>query len=203
MKKLWLYCICLLLTAPTLAAVKQVQGGADLRRAIRSLGGNDTLVVAAGNYTIDEIVIVGNNTVIMGEEGARPSIELETFRIGTEASRLVFRNLDLKLRSRFLVGMLSQLQTPDGRPVDVTLTAEIGDAARHDDVEQTINYVAVYQLVEREMKKPSHIIEHVALRILDALFATFPALLHAEITVGKLAPPAGGKMRRVAVTLAR
>ena len=87
--------------------------------------------------------------------------------------------------------------------VDVTLTAEIGDAARHDDVEQTINYVAVYQLVEREMKKPSHITEHVALRILDALFATFPALLHAEITVGKLAPPAGGKMRRVAVTLAR
>lgn len=117
MKKLWLYCICLLLTAPTLAAVKQVQGGADLRRAIRSLGGNDTLVVAAGNYTIDEIVTVGNNTVIMGEEGARPSIELETFRIGTEASRLVFRNLDLKLRSRFLVGMLSQAD------VDIDLIA--------------------------------------------------------------------------------
>lgn len=87
--------------------------------------------------------------------------------------------------------------------VDVRIEAETGDAACTDDVTRTINYLTVYQIVEREMRQPSNIIENVALRIIDALYASFSGVQHVEVRVSKIAPPLGGKVGRVSATLAR
>ena len=44
-------------------------------------------------------------------------------------------------------------------------------------------------------------IERVAQNIIEALRARFPDVRHVRCTVAKLAPPLGGKIARVAVTL--
>ena len=87
--------------------------------------------------------------------------------------------------------------------VTAVLDAELDEAARTDDVTKTINYLTVYGIIAECMRETSNILEHVALHIIDSLYAAFPQLRHASVTVSKLAPPLGGKLRRVSVTLGR
>ena len=87
--------------------------------------------------------------------------------------------------------------------VDVTIEAEIGEAARNDSVEQTVNYLTVFELVQQQMAITSNIIENVAERIIDAIRDRFPAVVHVTAKVSKLAPPLGGKIERVSVTLTK
>ncbi len=87
--------------------------------------------------------------------------------------------------------------------VDLRLEAEAGEAAANDDLSKSINYLTAYEVVRGQMAQPSNILENVACRILDALYAAFPTLEHATVKVGKLAPPLGGKVEKVSVTMSR
>ena len=87
--------------------------------------------------------------------------------------------------------------------VDLELTALLGEAAAEDDVEKTVNYLTVYQIVRERMGQTQRTIERVALNIIETLYAAFPQLRHVKCTVSKLAPPLGGKLDRVSVTLER
>ena len=85
--------------------------------------------------------------------------------------------------------------------VDLVITAELGDAAERDDVTRTVNYLTVYEIVRERMAVTQRTIERVATNIIEALHARFPAVRHVRCTVAKLAPPLGGKIARVSVTL--
>ena len=87
--------------------------------------------------------------------------------------------------------------------VDVSLEAELDDAAKADDVSRTVNYLSVYGVVAECMRQTSDILENVVLRIVDAIHDQFPQVAHACVTVAKLAPPLGGKVGRVSVTLCK
>lgn len=87
--------------------------------------------------------------------------------------------------------------------VNLTLDAELDEAAREDNVAKTVNYLGVYSVVAECMNHKSDILENVALRIVEALYAAFPQLERVCITVSKLAPPLGGKVRKVSVTLCK
>ncbi|MDX9848381.1 MAG: dihydroneopterin aldolase [Tenuifilaceae bacterium] len=76
-------------------------------------------------------------------------------------------------------------------------------ASETDQIKDALNYQQAYNLVKQEVGKPSHLLEHVGARILDALFAEFTLLEVATVKVSKLNPPMGGKMNRVSVTLSR
>ena len=73
--------------------------------------------------------------------------------------------------------------------VTLSITTELGGIAAHDAVEEAVNYLTVYEIVR------------VATNIIEALHARFPAVRHVRCTVAKLAPPLGGKIARVSVTL--
>ncbi len=81
------------------------------------------------------------------------------------------------------------------------ITAELGDAADEDDVERTVNYLTVYETVREQMAVKQRTIERVAQNIIRALRARFPQIVETECTVAKLAPPLGGKVGRVSVTM--
>ncbi|MDR1880613.1 MAG: dihydroneopterin aldolase [Tannerellaceae bacterium] len=85
--------------------------------------------------------------------------------------------------------------------VHLTLTAPIERALSSDDLDDTINYGAVYRLIEAEMKIPSKLLEHVAGRILHSLKTHFPQLEEIELTLSKLNPPVGGEAGRASVIL--
>ena len=74
--------------------------------------------------------------------------------------------------------------------VRLAITAELGDAADEDDVERTVNYLTVYETVREQMAVKQRTIERVAQNIVET-----------ECTVAKLAPPLGGKVGRVSVTM--
>lgn len=85
--------------------------------------------------------------------------------------------------------------------VDLFFEVDTRQAERTDDLHQTVNYLSVYETVKKEMEQKSHLLEHVAHRILQAVHARFPDVTDAEVKISKLNPPLGGKMDRVCVTL--
>lgn len=75
--------------------------------------------------------------------------------------------------------------------VDVRVGCDITHAMLTDDVDNTVSYADVFEVVKREMKRPSGLLEHVAGRIGEALFAEFPALASVDLSVTKCNPPMG------------
>jgi dihydroneopterin aldolase len=75
------------------------------------------------------------------------------------------------------------------------------DAVEADDIEGTVNYVEVYEVVRAEMAIPSRMIENAAHRIAVAVRERFEQVRRVEVTVSKLAPPIGGKAERVSATV--
>ncbi len=87
--------------------------------------------------------------------------------------------------------------------VNVTLTADLSRAAASDRVDDTINYLQVFEIVREQMAITSHILEHVCERIIDAIYAAFPQCERVKVKVSKIAPPLGGKIEQVSVTSER
>lgn len=87
--------------------------------------------------------------------------------------------------------------------VDLTMETDCKKAAITDELKDALDYQRAYEVVEEEMKEKSYLLEHIAGRILDALFAHFPELDKAHVKVSKLNPPMGGKIRAVSVELTR
>jgi dihydroneopterin aldolase len=87
--------------------------------------------------------------------------------------------------------------------VDLEFFASTENAENTDNLSSTVNYQLVYQLVKAEMDIKSKLIEHVARRILDALYKQFPDIGDAKVTVSKLNPPLKGKVGKVCFTLSR
>ena len=54
-------------------------------------------------------------------------------------------------------------------------------AAVSDQITDALSYQTAYEIIAVEMMKRSHLLEHVGLRMLDALYAAFPQLLYAKI----------------------
>jgi dihydroneopterin aldolase len=75
--------------------------------------------------------------------------------------------------------------------------------AQSDDLKDAVNYQKAYMLVREEMSKKSHLLEHIAKRILDILFQEMKGIEKITVRVAKMNPPVGGKMDSVSVTLTR
>ena len=76
--------------------------------------------------------------------------------------------------------------------IDLELTTDFTEAMLTDRLGGTVSYADVYEVVAREMKTPSALLEHVAARILRALYATFPAVEAVRIRLSKENPPIEG-----------
>ena len=74
-------------------------------------------------------------------------------------------------------------------------------AEKSDNLKDTIDYQAVYQLVKSQMEESSHLLEHVGRRILDAFHYKYPQVIRSKVNVSKLNPPLGGKIQSVNVTI--
>ncbi len=87
--------------------------------------------------------------------------------------------------------------------VNVALETDCEKAAASDNLDDALNYQIVYQLIGEEMKEPSHLLEHVAGRILDRLYGEFDSIRKAKVKISKMNPPMGGQIEKVSVTLER
>jgi len=87
--------------------------------------------------------------------------------------------------------------------VDVEIETPDTGAAAADDIEGTVNYLDVYQIVREQMEIPSKIIENVAYRIVEAIRIRLPKSEKITVKVSKIAPSLGGKVGRASVVLSR
>lgn len=85
--------------------------------------------------------------------------------------------------------------------VELTFWADIAESLHRDELEETISYADVYEVIKAEMAIPSRLLEHVIGRISERLFATFPRMQRIALTLSKCNPPFPGEVHSAAVTL--
>lgn len=99
-------------------------------------------------------------------------------------------------------GVLPQERQVGGE-FSVSLRAKVDTSAAvsHDIIDVTVNYADLYEIVLHEMMTPSFLLEHVAGRIGQAVFNSYPQVSELDITITKLNPPMGADCAGAAVEL--
>lgn len=85
--------------------------------------------------------------------------------------------------------------------VDVSLKTDFVKAATSDDLEGTVNYESVYEIVKAQMTIPNKLLESVCKKIIDSIFKSLPSVLELTVAVSKQNPPIGGVCARSKVTI--
>ena len=85
--------------------------------------------------------------------------------------------------------------------VDFRGELDLSAAAESDNLEDTLNYADIYDIVSEEMSIPSELLENVAGRIVNSIAARFPQLESFSIRVSKSKPPVDGSVQWSRVTL--
>lgn len=77
----------------------------------------------------------------------------------------------------------------------------IKKACETDDVDDTLNYAILLDIVRQEMCQPSCLLEHVAGRIGQSVFSRYPAVDAVDVSIVKENPPTGGRLNGAGVEL--
>ena len=83
--------------------------------------------------------------------------------------------------------------------VDIKIYTDYSLAAMNDELSKTVDYCEVFEIVKREMKIRSKLIEHAAERIANSLKKEIPKIEHVKVRLTKIAPPVNGDVGSVSV----
>ncbi|MBN2275637.1 MAG: dihydroneopterin aldolase [Bacteroidales bacterium] len=101
-------------------------------------------------------------------------------------------------------GHYAEEQTIGNRfQVSLNIDTDLKKPAVTDNLNDTIDYSKVYEVVKREMGMPSKLLENLAGRILNSLHKEFNGLEKVTVKITKLNPPLGGKTEGVSVVLTK
>jgi dihydroneopterin aldolase len=101
-------------------------------------------------------------------------------------------------------GHFDEEQTIGGRfTVTVVIDTDFSRAAETDDLNDALDYSVVYELIKKEMGKPSRLMEHLARRIVDVVYIVSDRINSVTVTVSKLNPAIGGNISKFSVVLTR
>jgi 7,8-dihydroneopterin aldolase/epimerase/oxygenase len=87
--------------------------------------------------------------------------------------------------------------------VDLTIETDMSKPMESDNLKDALNYQRAYELIKMQMEQKSHLLEHIAGRILDALYSEMEGIKKATVKVSKMNPPMGGKINSVSVVMSR
>jgi dihydroneopterin aldolase len=85
--------------------------------------------------------------------------------------------------------------------VDLELYTDLSMSIETDQLEDTINYALIYDIVKTEMAVSSCLLEHIAGRIGKRIKKDFPQIETLKIRLAKLNPPVSGEIKEAAVVL--
>ena len=85
--------------------------------------------------------------------------------------------------------------------LDLKVGYPLAQAMQSDEVADTLNYAALYDLVAREMQQPSKLLEHVAGRIAEAISQAFPQTTSIDLVLTKQNPPMGADCEGASVEI--
>jgi len=85
--------------------------------------------------------------------------------------------------------------------VNLELETDFSSSMNSDELEGTVDYSAVYDLIAQEMKNPSKLLEHLGKRIIDKIYASFSEVQFIKLKISKLNPPISGEVERVSIVI--
>jgi len=87
--------------------------------------------------------------------------------------------------------------------VDLAVETDMKTPSESDNLKDAVNYQRLYEIVKEQMDFKSHLLEHIAGRILDAIYAEMEGITKATVKVSKMNPPMGGKIGSVSIVISR
>jgi dihydroneopterin aldolase len=87
--------------------------------------------------------------------------------------------------------------------VEFAFEFESKKAEQSDNIQDTINYQVIYNLVKEEMAITSHLLENLSCRIIEKIMLLSPTIKQSKIKISKINPSMGGKMKAVSLTMER
>lgn len=85
--------------------------------------------------------------------------------------------------------------------INAELHADLEKATQSDDLQDTINYAEVNDIIHQEMTIPSQLLERVIGRIISKIEIQFPQVTFVKIKLTKTRPPMQGEMDGVSVEI--
>ncbi|WP_394759120.1 dihydroneopterin aldolase [Flavobacterium sp.] len=85
--------------------------------------------------------------------------------------------------------------------VDLEIKTDLRRSSLSDNLKDTVDYVLLNQIVVEEMAIRSHLLEHVANRIITRIFAEIASVSRIIVAVSKLNPPIGGDVEAVTIEM--
>lgn len=85
--------------------------------------------------------------------------------------------------------------------VDLEIETDLSKSEVSDDLNDTVDYVLLNQIVVDEMAIRSNLLEHVARRIIDSSLSKIASLSYIKVAVSKLNPPIGGDVQEVTIEI--
>lgn len=85
--------------------------------------------------------------------------------------------------------------------VDLEVKADLKKSAKTDDLDDTVDYVLLNNIVKEEMAIPSKLLETVAKRIMKRIFKESKMVKKTSISVSKINPPIGGDVEMVTIKM--
>lgn len=104
------------------------------------------------------------------------------------SSRIFLKNV----RFHAYHGVLEQEQTVgNDYLVNLIVNYDFTSAMKTDELNGTVSYAELFELVKEEMAIPSKLLEHVAGRIGERIFSEYPAIREVHLSITKVNPPMG------------
>ena len=76
--------------------------------------------------------------------------------------------------------------------VTLVVTYNISHAMDTDELDDTVSYADLFELLKEEMAISSKLLEHVAGRICRRIFLDYPYVQETQLSITKINPPMGG-----------
>lgn len=83
--------------------------------------------------------------------------------------------------------------------VNAEICADINKATETDDLNDTISYADINDVIHQEMAIRSELLEHIIGRIISRIESEFPKVTYIKIKLTKVKPPMQGEMRGVSL----
>lgn len=87
-----------------------------------------------------------------------------------------------------------------GTNFEVSVSIEFEPGGKVTSIQQTVNYVDVYKLIEKHMSHPVALLEMLAENICDEIYLMDKRIKNINITVNKIHPPISNFIGHVAVS---
>jgi len=83
--------------------------------------------------------------------------------------------------------------------IDIDINYDFKQSAVNDNLNETVDYVEIKEIVISEMNIPSKLIETVAYRIIQSIYKKHPSIDKCKVVLKKINPPIDGDIDYVSV----